>query len=59
MTPKNVFRELLSLAHVPSANMEEAEFMSYAAASHQGASTMFWLHSWGKAVAHEVETVVL
>ena len=34
----------LSLAHVPSTNMEEAGFMTYPAASHQGAMQMFWLH---------------
>ncbi len=37
----------LSLAHVPSANMEGAEFMSYTGASHQGAIKMIWLHFWG------------
>ncbi len=33
-----------SLAH---ANMEVAGFMTYTAASHQGAIKMFWLHFWG------------
>ena len=35
---------LFSLTHVPPANMEEVGLTAYTAASHQGATEMFWLH---------------
>lgn len=38
--------DFFSLAHVPSATTEGAGLMSYAAASHQGAINVFWLHFW-------------
>ena len=35
-----------SSVHVPPTNMEEAGFMTYTAASLQGANEMFWLIVW-------------
>ncbi|XP_069370055.1 uncharacterized protein gramd2b [Paralichthys olivaceus] len=35
-----------NLARIPSANMEEAGFMIYTAASHQVANKLLWLHYW-------------
>lgn len=37
----------VSLAHVPSADTEREMFITYAAASHQRAIKMFWLHFQG------------
>ena len=36
-----MYFDFFSLAHVPSTNMEGAWFMTYTAASHQGAIQMF------------------
>ena len=36
----------LSRSNVPSTNMEEAGFMTFTSASHQGAIKMMWLHYW-------------
>ncbi len=38
---------LYILAHVPSADMEGAGFMTYTGTSHQGAIQMLRLHFWG------------
>ena len=35
--------DFVSLVHVPSSNMDEAWFMTYTAASHQGAIKMIWV----------------
>lgn len=42
---------LFSLAHVPSAYMEEAGFMAYIATSHQGA--MIWFRFWGAVMSSD------
>ena len=39
------------LPHVPSANMEEADFMIYTATSHQMAIKTLWLHFGGAAMS--------
>ena len=41
----------VTLAHALYANMEEAGYVSFIAATHKGAIKMFWLHLWG-AVIH-------
>ena len=38
---------LFRLVHLPSANVEEAGFITYTAASQQRAIQMIWLHCWG------------
>ena len=43
MFEKNVFNVYFHFINVPSANMEEAGFMTWTAANHQGAIKMVWL----------------
>lgn len=49
--------EFLSLAHVPSTNMEGAGFVTYTAGNHKGAIQMSWLHS-EKAVMSSIHYTV-
>ena len=49
---------LLSLSHVPSANMEGVGLMTYTAASQMGAIKTFWLHFWGAFTMSIVFTVI-
>ena len=40
-------RKLMSLVHIPSANREDAGFITYSAGSHQGVIKTLWLHVFG------------
>ena len=40
------------LVHIPSTNMEEAQYMKFIAASHQGAIKMTWPFLWSFHVVH-------
>ena len=46
MFKKSVFNVHVTFACAPSANIEEAGFMTYTAASHQGAVKMVEHHFW-------------
>ena len=49
--PKLLEKRPLCLYHVPTANMEEAGFITYTAASHQVVINVLWLHFWGAVVS--------